>query len=203
MRAGPTPGVSATRAPAGLRKVVEVAGEELGNVDARVVVARALMSPIPTGLGNRLRASILRCLGYRVGPGTTMMDRFVLIGGRGASTKLTIGQNCFISAGCVFDATAAIEIGDDVAIGAQVLITTSSHDLTNGSRRSGAIQGRPVLVGPGAWIAARAVLLPGITVGEGAVVGAGAVVTRSVPRHTIVGGVPAREIDVLTSPSSR
>jgi acetyltransferase-like isoleucine patch superfamily enzyme len=110
---------------------------------------------------------------------------------------LSIGSDCFINIGCVLDLTAPITIGDRVSIGHQVLILTSTHQDAGPTRRAGPVVSEAVRVGDGAWIAARAVLLPGVDVGEGAIVCAGAVVTRSVEPHTMVGGVPARPIRQL------
>jgi maltose O-acetyltransferase len=125
------------------------------------------------------------------------MSSFMLIGGRGATRRLRIGANCFVNQDCVFDATAPIEIGDNVNLGHGVLITTSAHAIGGFRRRAGLLTPAPVHVGNGAWLASRVVVLPGVDIGEGAIVGAGAVVTRSVAPHTLVGGVPAREIRTL------
>jgi len=92
---------------------------------------------------------------------------------------------------------ARLVIGDGVAIGQHVLFTTNSHASGHPLRRAGALVAEPIRIGHGAWIAARAVLLPGVTVGDGAIVTAGAVVTRSIPAHTMAGGVPARPIKEL------
>ena len=181
----------------GARRIAGVAGEELFGLDPRVVAARLLMAPIPDGLGTRVRTAILRSAGFRVGAGTTVMGNIVVIGGRHASANVVIGERCFINVGCRLDATARIEIGNDVSFGPDVLVTTSTHESEDPRRRSGDLGGSPVRIGDGAWIAARAVLLPGVTIGEGAIVGAGAVVTRSVPPQTLVGGVPARTIRAL------
>jgi len=110
---------------------------------------------------------------------------------------VSIGARCFINQGCVFDASAPIEIGDDVAIGHQVLLTTSGHRMDQAVRRAGALAPEPIRVGRGAWLASRVVVLPGVTVGNGAVVCAGAVVARSVPDNAMVGGVPAKLIRML------
>ena len=74
------------------------------------------------------------------------------------------------------------------------VITTSSHVIGTPERRAGRLKPEPVRIGHGAWIASRAVILPGVEVGEGAIVAAGAVVARSVAPNTLVGGIPARVI---------
>jgi acetyltransferase-like isoleucine patch superfamily enzyme len=110
---------------------------------------------------------------------------------------LRIGRSSFINARCHFDVTSPIEIGDRVALGQEVMIITGTHDTSDPACRSGAIVAAPVRVGPGAWLGARCVILPGVTIGEGAVVAAGAVVTQDVPPHTIAGGVPAKVLRSL------
>ena len=177
-----------------LSKLVRAVADELGSVDRRWLVARLLTAPMPSGAAGRLRATVLRSLGFAVGPRTVLASAFTLIGGRRASGNLTIGADCYLNDACVFDATAPITIGDRVSLGHGVLITTSSHRVGAPDRRAGLLEPRAVDIGDGAWLASRAVILPGVVVGPGAVVCAGAVVTRSVPPHTMVGGVPARTI---------
>ncbi len=168
--------------------------DEIAAVDTRAVLARVVVSPLPSGRASRLRARLLQAVGCAVGDRTLIMSRLTLIGGRVAWANLVIGADCFINRDCVFDATAPIVIGDRVSLGQGVLITTSSHSLDDVERRAGKLEPKPVRIGGGAWLASRAVILPGVEVGEGAVVCAGAVVTDAVPAHSMVGGVPARLI---------
>lgn len=179
-------------------KAIDVVREEvLANFDRRAFTGRIVAAALPIGIGNRLRVHLLRWSGFDIGRGTTMAGPIRVTGGRNASANLHIGRDCFINVGALFDASQRIEIRDGVAIGQQVLITTVSHASGHPARRAGALYTRSVTVGRGAWIAARAVILPGVTVGDGAIVTAGAVVVRSVPAHTMVGGVPARHIKDL------
>jgi maltose O-acetyltransferase len=83
-----------------------------------------------------------------------------------------------------------IVLGSDVYIAPNVRFHASGHSLTELSQHSGG----PIVVGDHVWIGASAVLLPGVTIGEGSVVGAGSVVTKDVPRGVVVGGVPATAI---------
>lgn len=174
--------------------------EELGAVDPRVIAARVVLRLLPSGLGNRSRVVVLRALGFRVGAGTTIGSNILFLGGRNARRNVIIGEQCFINQGCVIDATAPVTVGRDVAFGHQVLITTSGHRFDHPLRRSGDLEPGPVRVGDGAWLASRVVVLPGVTIGEGAVVCAGAVVARDVDPHTLVGGVPAKLIRKLDGP---
>ncbi len=185
-----------------LGHLASVAQEELDNLDPAFLAGRVLSAPLPVGVASRLRTAIVRWCGLRVGLRSTIVGRLAITGGGRASRRVRIGSDCFINLGCHLDATAPIEIGDRVALGQHVLMTTSSHDMGRSDQRSGTLEHRAIRVGDGAWIAARAVVLPGVEIGEGAVVCAGAVVTRSVAPHTMVGGVPARVIKSLPVHSS-
>jgi maltose O-acetyltransferase len=163
-------------------------------------ILQLLTLPLPAGTGIHYRASLMRSLGYRIGRRTTLMGNLSIVHPARARRDLSIGSDCFINVGCVLDLGAPVEIGDRVSLGHQVLIVTASHDFADHAHRAGHLAPAPVSVGHGAWIAARAVLLPGVVVGDGAVVGAGAIVTQSVEPHTVVGGVPAKTIRRLDTP---
>jgi acetyltransferase-like isoleucine patch superfamily enzyme len=106
--------------------------------------------------------------------------------------KITIGARNVMNFGCLLDGRKyAIRIGDDVSIGPEATILTLGHDPQSPDFED---KGGDVLIGNRVWIAYRALILPGITIGEGAVVAAGAVVTKDVPPFTIVAGNPAKKI---------
>jgi acetyltransferase-like isoleucine patch superfamily enzyme len=92
---------------------------------------------------------------------------------------------------------AEVLIGDNVAIGQQVMILTDSHAIGTGDRRADRLYSRGVCVGNGVWLGARALLLPGVTIGDRAVIAAGAVVHDDIPPNSLAGGVPARVLRVL------
>jgi maltose O-acetyltransferase len=171
--------------------------DELGGVEPRASLARLVTAPLPRGGLSRTRTAVHRLLGLSIGDGTLLVSSLAVIGGRGSWRNVSIGSNCFINQGCVLDATAPIEIGNDVNFGHDVLVTTSAHRIGHADRRAGALEPAGVRIGNGAWLASRVVVLPGVEIGAGAVVAAGAVVTRSIPPHTMVGGVPARKIKPL------
>jgi maltose O-acetyltransferase len=106
--------------------------------------------------------------------------------------KVYLGDRTVLNFGCLLDGrTYPIHIGQDVSIGPEATILTLGHDPQSPDF---ADKGGEVVIGDRVWIAYRAIILPGVTVGEGAVVGAGAVVTRNVEAYTIVAGNPARVI---------
>jgi maltose O-acetyltransferase len=103
-----------------------------------------------------------------------------------------IGERVVINFGCLLDGRVhKISIGADASIGPEAAILTLGHDPDS---RDFATRGGDVVIGPRAWIACRAIVLPGVSIGEGAVVAAGSVVTRDVPPFAIVAGSPARVI---------
>ncbi|MFR9805650.1 acyltransferase [Pseudonocardia sp. RS010] len=104
---------------------------------------------------------------------------------------ISIGSNTIIGNDCFFDGRRGVTIGDNVNISGHVQIFTLEHDPQD---RSFATTGGPVSIGSRAYIATRSIILPGVAIGEGSVVAAGAVVTKDVPAFTIVGGIPARKI---------
>ncbi len=110
--------------------------------------------------------------------------------------NISIGRRVFINEGCCFQDQGGIEIGDDCLIGQQVVIATLNHDLT--PSRRGDMLPKPVKIGKNVWIGAHATILPGVTVGDNAVIAAGAVVTKDVPENAVVAGVPA-EIKMIIS----
>lgn len=109
--------------------------------------------------------------------------------------KLIIGDRTFVNYGVDIAATALVSIGADCFIGTHVsIIDNDFHDLMDRLRVPPA---KPVIVGENVWIGNRAIILPGVTIGAGAAIGAGSVVTRDVPPRTVVAGNPARVIREL------
>ena len=106
--------------------------------------------------------------------------------------NITIGKNVFINSGCCFQDQGGIEIGNNVLIGQQVVLATLNHDLMPEKRAN--MSPAPIKIGNDVWIGAHATILAGVTIGNGAVIAAGAVVTKDVPENTVVGGVPAKII---------
>jgi len=110
--------------------------------------------------------------------------------------KVHFGNRNIINFGCLFDGRKFhIRTGDDVSIGPEAAILTLGHDPQSPEF---ADRGGDVVIGDRAWIGYRAVILPGVKIGEGAVVGAGAIVTKDVEAFAIVAGNPARKIGERT-----
>lgn len=128
-----------------------------------------------------------RILGIDIGSASSFHWRAAFY----APQKLAIGNNSIIGNDAFLDARRGISIGNSVNIGGHVQIFTLEHDPQDPEF---GIKGGPVTIGDRAYIATRSTVLPGVHVGEGAVVAAGAVVTKDVPPYSIVAGVPARKI---------
>ncbi len=111
-------------------------------------------------------------------------------GGRG---QIWLGDRVFIGPNCTLFGAGRIEIGDDVLISPGVVITSHQHsfECIERPRRDQPIRFDPVVIENDVWIGAGAIVLPGVRIGQGAVIGAGAVVTRDVPPRAVALGVPA------------
>jgi maltose O-acetyltransferase len=105
--------------------------------------------------------------------------------------KLSVGDNTIIGNDCMLDARNGITIGNNVSLSMGVWIWTLEHDPQDPLYGT---KGGLVTIGDYAWVSCRVVILPGVTIGKGAVIAAGAVVTQDVADYTIVGGVPAKLI---------
>lgn len=108
----------------------------------------------------------------------------------------SIGKNVFINHACSFLDMGGITIEDDVLIGPRVNLVTENHPADPAERRS--LITKPIIIKRNAWIGANATILPGVTIGESAIVAAGAVVSKDVPAYTVVGGVPAKFIKSIS-----
>lgn len=110
---------------------------------------------------------------------------------------IRIGKNVFINSGAMFTDLGGITLEDNVLIAPRVNILTVNHPEKPTERRGLILN--PVLIKKNAWIGAGATILPGVTVGENAIVAAGAVVSKDVPANTMVGGVPAKVLKIVGS----
>jgi acetyltransferase-like isoleucine patch superfamily enzyme len=106
--------------------------------------------------------------------------------------KLRIGENVDIGEFVVLRASGGLTIGARVLIAAHAVVTTRGHPES--LPRYGRVEDAPIAIEDDVWIGAGAIVLPGVTLGRGSIVGAGAVVTSDVPPLTVVAGVPAREL---------
>lgn len=111
--------------------------------------------------------------------------------------NVLIGEDFFANFNLTILDEALVTIGNNCFIGPNVSIYTACHPLDEALRNTGAEWAEPVTIGNSVWIGGGATILPGVTVGSNCVIGAGSVVTRSVPDNTVVAGNPARVIKTL------
>lgn len=155
------------------------------------VAARLPDDPV----SSRLRAWFYYPLQFRCGAKPT-----IKAGCRINGFGLRAGRRVFINRHCYFDLSAVISLGSDVVIGHHCTFVTADHTIGASQRRAGHVTPAAVVVEDGAWIGARCLILPGVRIGQGAIVGAGSTVTRYVPPDCVVAGSPARLLRRLNDP---
>ncbi len=108
--------------------------------------------------------------------------------------NIHLGNNIFINCQCYFMDGADITVGDNVFIGPYCGFYTATHPLDYNNRNKGLEKALPIVIGDNCWFGANVSVLPGVTIGSGCVIAAGSVVTKDVPCHSMVAGVPAKVI---------
>jgi maltose O-acetyltransferase len=169
------------------RRLLRPALRELSTYVAGILSGFLASSLIP----RRARPQFLRMLGHRGVASRCVISEHCVFSGW---SSLAVGQKSYINNGVHFDLSAPISIGANVHVGPGTAFVTSTHDLGIEDRRAGAVFSGEIRVGDGCWLGARVVVLPGVRIGSGIVVAAGAVVTRSLMAPGIYGGTPARLI---------
>lgn len=175
------------QASASVRRTANLFTQFLRNVwlDGRLYLCNRVISYIPSHL---IRLAFYQSvMNIKVGKGSTffMGSYFDCIGG------LTIGSHSVVNQNCRLDGRGGLFIGNNVSISAEVMLLTADHDPQS-PQFAGRTQ--PIVIDDYAWIGTRAMILPGITLGKGSVVAAGALVTKDVAPYAIVAGIPAKKI---------
>ncbi|QDK77421.1 sugar O-acetyltransferase [Spirosoma sp. KCTC 42546] len=140
---------------------------------------------------DQVRNRLSNIIGTEIDASTTIFPPFYTNFGR----FIRLGKNIFINHACSFLDIGGITIEDDVQIGPRVNITSENHPINPGDRKTVILQ--PILIKRNVWIGAGATILPGVTIGENAIVAAGAVVSRNVPPNTVVAGIPAKVVKTV------
>lgn len=140
---------------------------------------------------DELRSLMAQLTGRPVPAGFALFPPFNSDCGR----NIHFGRDVFVNSGCKFQDQGGIYFGDRVLVGHNVVLATLNHDL-DPSRR-GDMLPAPIHIGDDVWIGSGSIVLPGVTIGDGAVIAAGAVVTKDVKARTVAGGVPAKTIKTL------
>ena len=147
--------------------------------------------------GHSYRVVVFRSAGRNsVGRGTSI-ERGVRVTSKGG---ITIGRDCNINRGTLLDGRGSLVIGDSVNISNDVKVLTAGHDLDDPEFAG---EDGPVSIGDRSWLATGAMVLPGVTLGEGVVVAAGAVVANDIPPWSVVAGNPARVLRARSPDAQR
>jgi maltose O-acetyltransferase len=159
-------------------------------LQADQAAAKAWMVRYNAALGSRDedRHRLLAALLAEVGEGAVIRPPFHCDYGY----NIRLGANAFLNFNCVILDVVAVTIGAGTQIGPAVQLYTADHPRDSAMRRTGAEFGRPIVIGRNVWIGGGAIILPGVTIGDDAVIGAGSVVTRDIPAGAAAYGNPAR-----------
>lgn len=150
-----------------------------------IVFGNTLINKIPS---RTVRKTFYKVLGMKIGKKSVIFRRADVL----SPEKIVIDNRVSIGWFCHLDGRGGLKIGSDTNISSYVKIITGSHDINSEDFVKGVF--KPVNIGNHVWICTGAIILPGVTIGNGAVIAAGAVVTKDVSPFSVVGGVPAKEI---------
>lgn len=178
------------------KRVLHAMSTEVIGVHPRLHAYNALARLLPIGSGEQ-RAALFRGMGFKLGRGARIDGQLHVSGPHGLMSRLTIGSDVSIGPDCVFELSERLTIGDRVTIEPGVMILTTTHELDVADHRAGPLTPAPVAIGDGVWLRARCMVLPGVKVGAGAVIEAGAVVNKDVAPNTRVAGIPAAPVETL------
>lgn len=150
---------------------------------ARVSPATSFLLPL------WMRRGLLRLAGLQIGAKVTGLRQC------GFQTRqVSIGDGSFVNVGCWFEGAGHVGIGRDVFLGPQVMIITSVHEIDEHGQAARMPSSGRVLIGDRCWLGARVTIMPDVTIGEGTIIGAGAVVTKDCEPGAVYVGVPARRV---------
>lgn len=180
-----------------LSRVMRAVAEDLEPLTSRQVLAR-MSEVLPASGFFRVRTAMLRAAGVKIGQKSLIQGQLRLTGNGNPCELLTIGDRTLVTGGLHVDLGAPVHIGNFVRIGHDVSLLTINHAVGPHHLRAGTSFFGEITIEDGCWLASRCTVLPGVTIGAGAIVAAGSVVTRSVPKHTLVAGVPARVLRELS-----
>jgi acetyltransferase-like isoleucine patch superfamily enzyme len=155
----------------------------------RAMALTAALNRLTFNDADQIRALFSEIIGKKVDESFLLIPPFYTAGG----DEIRVGRNVFVNQNCTFYDLGGLDIADDVMIGPNVSLITTGHPLEPSRRRAATI-GKRIAIERNVWIAAGAIVVGGVTVGENSVVAAGSVVTRDVAASTLVGGNPARVI---------
>lgn len=146
----------------------------------------------PSDLDNRAKI-IKKLLGYDP-DNLELLSPFMCDYGK----RIKLGKNVFINSNCYLMDGGGITIGNNVFMGPSCGLYTAVHPLDHGRRNIGLEQALPIKIGNNVWLGGNVVVLPGVTIGDGCVIGAGSVVTKSIAANSVACGNPCKVIKEIT-----
>jgi maltose O-acetyltransferase len=170
-----------------------LAGELYRASDPELLAARARAREVVTRYNDAPDVTALEALFEHLGANAVIEPPFHCDYG----SQISIGDDFYANTGCVFLDCARIEIGDHALFGPNVQLYAATHPLEAELRREGLEYALPITIGDDVWLGGAVVVLPGVTIGDRAVIGAGSVVTRDVPVGVVAAGNPCRPIREL------
>jgi acetyltransferase-like isoleucine patch superfamily enzyme len=179
------------------RLLNEVRG--IGNIwRPRLAFWTACAAMLPNFSLSAVRAFCFRRAGCDFAPQVALLGRIRLVGDGAIAARLHVKEGCVIAYDVTLGLDADISLGRNVSLSPGVVLYTATHPIGVGSQRMQPFtQAKPVVIEDGAWIGMNSLILPGVTIGHGAVVSAGSVVSTNVPADTLVAGNPASVVRVL------
>jgi acetyltransferase-like isoleucine patch superfamily enzyme len=174
-------------------EVISIEDPEYGKIAELITEAQKLIAEINTGYRTpqEVRELFERLTGAPIEASFWMLPPFYTDFGK----NIRVGKNVFINHSCEFMDRGGITLEDNVLIGPKVNLITINHPVEPARRRSTFCA--PIVIRRNAWIGVGASVMPGVTIGENAIVAANAVVTKDVAANTIVGGIPAKLIKTV------
>lgn len=164
-------------------------GSRIGNLEMATL---AIVARLPL---HAARVSALRAWGAEINPSATLYHGFQVRSAR----RLRIGARTSVGDGAILDARGGLTLGSDVNLSTQVHIWTAQHAWDSADFD---YVSAPVTIGDHVWLSTRVTVLPGVSIGEGAVVAAGSVVTKDLAPYGLYGGVPARKLREREGPKT-
>ena len=170
-----------------------------GLIEARIAAQQKCwrinqLDPVDTAKHQQLLAELFGSLGEEVTVLAPLMADY--------GANVAIGDHSFVNHNAYFMDGAPIRLGSHVFVGPDCGFYTASHPLLAAERNEGWEQARPIIIEDNVWIGAKVCILPGVTVGEGAVIGAGSVVVKDIPAHMLAVVNPCRPLRPITDKDS-
>jgi maltose O-acetyltransferase len=168
------------------------AGSLRGGVNPRAAFWNWCAGLLPLYTLTSLRAQLYRLAGCGITRSVAVQGPLLFLSKGPAAGRLHIAEGTIIAPYVTFGLDADVTIGRNVSIGPSATLCTATHAIGHGSRRMRlAMLARPIVIQDGVWIGLCSLIMPGVTLGRGSVVAAGAVVTEDVPPNSLVAGNPA------------